>query len=247
MTGELLLRVSQSTILLPPQPHHFRHHASTNRTYALPLTNRSSSPPSICAHRLQHQLLLKCTATTTEASVDYSEYSKPDIEIEPDTGGGGGVGGGAGGEGGGGGGGDSKDSNESSEGGSEESDNSKKMGGMSIITVLSLEVVWNWSMFWLAAYLTKTMGGVMGYLKSGSMKSLAAGGLSALLLLFIYSELPTRPAFASSLGFGISAALLVVMGSRFKKSGKIFPAGVVSFVSLVMSGGYLHGILRSLH
>lgn len=42
----------------------------------------------------------------------------------------------------------------------------------------------------------------MGYLKSGSMKSLAAGGLSALLLSFIYTELPTRPAFASSLGFG---------------------------------------------
>lgn len=46
---------------------------------------------------------------------------------------------------------------------------------------------------------------------------------------------------------GISAALLGVMGSRFKKSGKIFPAGVVSLVSLIMTGGYLHGIMRSLH
>lgn len=46
---------------------------------------------------------------------------------------------------------------------------------------------------------------------------------------------------------GLSAALLVVMGSRFKRSGKIFPAGVVSLVSLVMTGGYLHGILRSTH
>ena len=43
------------------------------------------------------------------------------------------------------------------------------------------------------------------------------------------------------------AALLSVMGSRFKKSGKIFPAGVVSLVSLVMVGGYFHGILRSSH
>ncbi|XP_057477213.1 protein FATTY ACID EXPORT 2, chloroplastic-like [Actinidia eriantha] len=87
----------------------------------------------------------------------------------------------------------------------------------------------------------------MGYLKSGSKKSLLAGGLSSLLLYYVYTVLPTRPAFASSLGLGLSAALLVVMGSRFKKSGKIFPAGVVSFVSLVMSGGYLHGILLSLH
>lgn len=38
------------------------------------------------------------------------------------------------------------------------------------------------------------------------------------------------------------AALLSVMGSRFKKSGKMFPAGVVSHVSLVMVGGYYHGI-----
>nr|ACG47336.1 hypothetical protein [Zea mays] len=37
------------------------------------------------------------------------------------------------------------------------------------------------------------------------------------------------------------------MGSRFKKSGKMFPAGVVSLVSLVMVRGYFHGILRSSH
>ncbi|KAK9134795.1 hypothetical protein Syun_014125 [Stephania yunnanensis] len=91
------------------------------------------------------------------------------------------------------------------------------------------------------------VGGVIGYAKGGSQKSLAAGGLSALLLYYVYTELPSKPAFASSLGLGLSAALLGVMGSRFKKSGKIFPAGVVSLVSLIMSGGYLHGILRSLH
>lgn len=61
--------------------------------------------------------------------------------------------------------------------------------------------------------------------------------------------------FCSRVGFcllytphvGISAALLGVMGSRFKKSGKVFPAGVVSLVSLIMTGGYLHGIMRSAH
>lgn len=127
----------------------------------------------------------------------------------------------------------------------------------------------------------------MGYMKSGSQKSLAAGGISALVLYFVHTQLPVRPVFASSIGLGmqnhflshlccgpcgpyyplawnyfnmesfpdvvslcilgISAALLSVMGSRFKKSGKIFPAGVVSLVSLVMVGGYIHGILRSTH
>ncbi|EAY95846.1 hypothetical protein OsI_17714 [Oryza sativa Indica Group] len=94
---------------------------------------------------------------------------------------------------------------------------------------------------------TTTTGGAMGYMKSGSQKSLAAGGISALVLYFVHTQLPVRPVFASSIGLGISAALLSVMGSRFKKSGKIFPAGVVSLVSLVMVGGYIHGILRSTH
>ena len=47
-----------------------------------------------------------------------------------------------------------------------------------------------------------TVGGVIGYMKSGSQKSLAAGGLSTLLLYYVYTQLPTRPAFASFLGLG---------------------------------------------
>ncbi|XAR69618.1 hypothetical protein NMG60_11001277 [Bertholletia excelsa] len=160
--------------------------------------------------------------------------------IEPDIGGGDGLGGGdgggegGGGDGGGGGGGDNSDENDAG-GGSGESD-SKEKTAMSMSQKLTLGYA-----------LLVGVGGVMGYLKSGSQKSLMSGGLSALLLYYVYTQLPARPAFASSIGFGISAALLAVMGSRFKKSGKIFPAGVVSVVSLVMSGGYIHGILRSLH
>lgn len=46
------------------------------------------------------------------------------------------------------------------------------------------------------------VGGVMGFLKSGSQKSLLAGGLSASLLYYVYTELPGRPVFASSVGLG---------------------------------------------
>ncbi|EPS65815.1 hypothetical protein M569_08962 [Genlisea aurea] len=91
------------------------------------------------------------------------------------------------------------------------------------------------------------IGGLLGFLKGGSKKSLIAGGVSASLLYYIHTLLPSNPVVASSLGLAVSASLLGVMGSRFKKSGKIFPAGVVSGASLVMTGGYLHGILRSLH
>lgn len=41
--------------------------------------------------------------------------------------------------------------------------------------------------------------------------------------------------------------LMGVMGARFKKTGKMFPAGMVSLVSLGMAGGYLHGIIRASH
>ncbi|KAG9443868.1 hypothetical protein H6P81_015208 [Aristolochia fimbriata] len=143
--------------------------------------------------------------------------------------GGGDGGGNSGGSGSGGGDGESK------EGGEGEPEKKKKMA-MSMSQKLTLGY---------AALVGA--GGVMGYLKSGSQKSLAAGGLSALLLVYVYSELPVRPTFASSVGLGLSAALLAVMGSRFKRSRKLFPAGIVSIVSFIMAGGYLHGLLRGLH
>ncbi|CAM0902080.1 unnamed protein product [Alopecurus aequalis] len=143
--------------------------------------------------------------------------------------------GGGGSEGGGGGAGSGSGGSDPQEGGEEEE--GEKMGeGLSMSQKLTL------------AYAALVgAGGVMGYMKSGSQKSLAAGGISALVLFFVHTQLPVRPVFASSIGLGISAALMTVMGSRFKKSGKIFPAGVVSLLSFVMVGGYFHGILRSSH
>ncbi|KAL5979671.1 hypothetical protein ACLOJK_019582 [Asimina triloba] len=70
------------------------------------------------------------------------------------------------------------------------------------------------------------VGGVIGYVKSGSQKSLAAGSVSSALLFYVYAELPVRPTFAAALGLGLSTALLGMMGSRFKKTGKFFPAGL---------------------
>ncbi|XP_061361631.1 protein FATTY ACID EXPORT 2, chloroplastic-like [Gastrolobium bilobum] len=158
------------------------------------------------------------------------DLSQPDLDnTGGDTGAGNGKGFGGGGGGGGEGGGDnSKDE--------EGSDEDKRKMALSMSQKLTLGYA-----------VLVGAGGVMGYLKSGSQKSLLAGGLSAALLYYVYTELPVRPVLASSLGLGISAALLGVMGSRFKKSGKVFPAGVVSLVSLIMTGGYLHGIMRSAH
>lgn len=42
-----------------------------------------------------------------------------------------------------------------------------------------------------------------------------------------------------------SAALTGMMGSRYLRTRKVVPAGVVSMVSLVMTGAYLDGLIRS--
>ncbi|KAJ0020098.1 hypothetical protein Pint_31744 [Pistacia integerrima] len=39
----------------------------------------------------------------------------------------------------------------------------------------------------------------MGYLKNGSQKSLLTGGVSAWLLYYVYTELPTTPILASTI------------------------------------------------
>jgi uncharacterized membrane protein (UPF0136 family) len=42
----------------------------------------------------------------------------------------------------------------------------------------------------------------MGYMKSGSQKSLLAGGISASVLYYVYTQLPGNPVYASSIGLG---------------------------------------------
>ncbi|XP_052175395.1 LOW QUALITY PROTEIN: protein FATTY ACID EXPORT 2, chloroplastic-like [Diospyros lotus] len=203
-------------------------------------TDRTGSCSALRSRISRRTGTVRVVSDSKPPTLIFESAGGKEIDIEPDSSGNdGGLGGGRGGEGGGGGGGGGggDDSNiDGPEGGSSEGHSGKQKMSMSLSQKLTLGY---------AALVG--VGGAMGYLKSGSRKSLMSGGLSALLLYYVYTELPARPTFASSIGFGLSAALLGVMGSRFKKSGKIFPAGVVSIVSLVMSGGYLHGILRGMH
>ncbi|PWZ43434.1 Protein FATTY ACID EXPORT 2, chloroplastic [Zea mays] len=79
-------------------------------------------------------------------------------------------------------------------------------------------------------------GGVMGYMKSGSQKSLGAVGTSAMVLYFVYIQLPVRPVFASSIGLGISGRASVGDGvalQEVREDVPRLPAGVVSLVSLI--------------
>ncbi|KAF7837610.1 protein FATTY ACID EXPORT 2, chloroplastic [Senna tora] len=187
----------------------------------------------------QRHLCAAVASSDSKASIlSNVDANLPDLDLDTIGGAGDGFGdrSGDGGGGGGGGGGDGNGGSSDDNKGEEGPDGDEKKTGLSMSQKLTLGY---------AALVGA--GGVMGFLKSGSQKSLLAGGFSAALLYYVFTELPVRPVFASSLGLGISAALLVVMGSRFKRSGKVFPAGVVSLVSFVMTGGYFHGILRSVH
>jgi len=54
------------------------------------------------------------------------------------------------------------------------------------------------------------VGGLMGYLKRGSKISLVAGGGSAALFYYVYTELPGNPVLASSIGIGKKSYFLFI-------------------------------------
>ncbi|KAJ9560580.1 hypothetical protein OSB04_005740 [Centaurea solstitialis] len=60
------------------------------------------------------------------------------------------------------------------------------------------------------------VGGLMGYLKSDNKKSFIYGGTSAIVLYYVYTQLPVNPVYASCIGLGLSVVLLGVTGIGFK-------------------------------
>ncbi|BGP14603.1 hypothetical protein JCM10213_001950 [Rhodosporidiobolus nylandii] len=72
------------------------------------------------------------------------------------------------------------------------------------------------------------VGGLMGFLKRGSVASLVAGGGSGAVLAYGVKTGDAR------LVVGVAAVLLVVMGMRFARGRKFMPAGLVSLLSLAL-------------
>ncbi|KAK5579171.1 hypothetical protein RB653_008850 [Dictyostelium firmibasis] len=78
------------------------------------------------------------------------------------------------------------------------------------------------------------IGGLIGYLKAGSMPSLIMGLLSGLLVGYSANLTATNKKNGTQLTMALSLVLLVIMGMRFVNSGKFFPAGLVSIFSAVI-------------
>ncbi|ORZ20395.1 transmembrane protein 14C-like protein [Absidia repens] len=86
-------------------------------------------------------------------------------------------------------------------------------------------------------------GGVVGYVKAGSVISLAASstfGLAGAYGATLVSRDPKNVLFS----LVVSLILLLIMGSRFSKSGKFMPAGLVSLLSLIMAARYGYRYLQ---
>eukprot|EP00007_Cunea_sp_BSH-02190019_P006766 CAMPEP_0174230528 /NCGR_PEP_ID=MMETSP0417-20130205/1265_1 /TAXON_ID=242541 /ORGANISM="Mayorella sp, Strain BSH-02190019" /LENGTH=93 /DNA_ID=CAMNT_0015308229 /DNA_START=85 /DNA_END=363 /DNA_ORIENTATION=- len=77
------------------------------------------------------------------------------------------------------------------------------------------------------------IGGLMGYLKKGSVVSLAAGTLFAVLLGMAAYKVGERDSTIAGHQFSclINFVLAALMGYRFASSGKFMPAGLVALLS----------------
>ncbi|XP_041805461.1 transmembrane protein 14C-like [Chelmon rostratus] len=89
-------------------------------------------------------------------------------------------------------------------------------------------------------------GGVMGYVKAGSITSLAAGllfGLLAAVGTYLASQNPKNV----WLSLGTSGTLAVVMGLRFLSSWKFMPAGLMTLASGLLLVKIISGMLKRSH
>ncbi|KAL5730838.1 Protein FATTY ACID EXPORT 5 [Ranunculus cassubicifolius] len=91
-------------------------------------------------------------------------------------------------------------------------------------------------------------GGVVGFLKKGSIASLGGGaGIGLLVLLAGFISLKAfekkkKSHFALFLETVCAVVVTWVMGQRYMQTSKIMPAGVVAAISFVMTGFYLYKI-----
>ena len=83
-------------------------------------------------------------------------------------------------------------------------------------------------------------GGVIGYVKAGSMASIVAGSLTGILLLATAFLLPQKLEAGLALGVIVSLLLAIQFVPKFIQTGKAMPAGMMSVLSVI---GIILGIL----
>ena len=76
-------------------------------------------------------------------------------------------------------------------------------------------------------------GGIIGYVKAGSVASIIAGSITGILLLVAAFLLPQHRAIGLATAFIISLLLAAQFVPKFIRTGKIMPAGMMAILSVI--------------
>ncbi len=77
------------------------------------------------------------------------------------------------------------------------------------------------------------IGGVVGYVKAGSVASIIAGSIAGVLLLVAAFLLPEHRTAGLATAFVISVLLAAQFIPKFLRTGKVMPAGMMSVLSAI--------------
>jgi uncharacterized membrane protein (UPF0136 family) len=77
------------------------------------------------------------------------------------------------------------------------------------------------------------IGGVIGYVKAGSLPSIIAGSIAGVLLLIGGALLPEYRAIGLATGLVISLLLAAQFIPKFIRTSKVMPAGMMSILSVI--------------
>src|SRR2546423_10412500 len=77
------------------------------------------------------------------------------------------------------------------------------------------------------------IGGIVGYLKAGSVASIIAGSITGVLLLVAAFLLPEHRTIGLATALIVSLLLAAPFVPKFLRSGRMMPAGMMSALSVV--------------
>jgi uncharacterized membrane protein (UPF0136 family) len=77
------------------------------------------------------------------------------------------------------------------------------------------------------------IGGVIGYVKAGSLPSIIAGSITGVLLLVAGLLLPQHRALGLTTALIISLVLAAQFVPKFFRTGRMMPAGLMSILSVI--------------
>jgi uncharacterized membrane protein (UPF0136 family) len=76
-------------------------------------------------------------------------------------------------------------------------------------------------------------GGIMGYVKAGSVASIIAGAITGVLLVVAAFLLPEHRVAGLATALVISVLLAAQFAPKFLRTGKVMPAGMMSVLSVI--------------